>query len=80
MNEEHLTSAVSLAEDNLDRANRKIAKTQDHLAQAKQAKAEAVASLKAAKAELARWAKTASAGDAVSGAAHDASVTTESNN
>ena len=78
----HLTRVVSMAEDAVARATRRIDKAKDHLAQAKDAKVAAVQALKDARAELADWEKTAAAftEDTGSGAAHNASVRTESNN
>ena len=78
----HLTRVVSMAEDAVGRADRRITKAKDHLAQAEEAKAAAVLALKEAQAELADWEKAAASftGDTGSGAAHNASVLTESNN
>jgi hypothetical protein len=78
----HLTRVVSMAEDAVGRADRRIDKAKDHLAQAEDAKAAAVQALGEARAELADWAKAAAAftDTAAPGTAHDAGVRTESNN
>ena len=78
----HLTRVVSLAEDAVGRADRRIDKAKDHLAQAKDQKAAAVQALKDAQAELADWVKAAEsfASEAAPATAHDAGARTESNN
>ena len=77
-----MTRVVGMAEDAVDRADRKIAKAEAHLAEAKQAKAEAEANLAVVQVELAEWVKAAGsfASEAAPATAHNAGVRTESSN
>ena len=78
----HLTRVVSMAEDAVGRADRKIAKAEAHLADARQVKVEAEVNLAAAQVELSEWVKAAAsfADAAAPATAHDAGARTESNN
>lgn len=78
----HTAYLVGLAEEAIEKADRRIDKANEHLAQARDQREDALRELANRQAELAEWEKLAAsfADTAAPATAHDAGVLTESNN